>query len=324
MAESPVPVPAAASSVALDRRRLLHLAGMSAGTWALNPERAAAADAPLKGRIRHSLVHWCFRKYWEVEPMCRLAVQLGCQSIELIAPEHWPTLKKHGLSCAIAGSHGFVQGMNNPKYHELCLAKLRQSIDRCAEAGFSTVITFTGFAEDSGPPLDGKLPDLAKLPANRPRIEPDEGVRNCVAGFKEIVGYAEKKKVNLALEMLNSRVDVEMKGHPGYQGDHIDYCLQILRQVGSPRLGLLFDVYHVQIMDGDLITRIRECKDHLFHIHTAGVPGRKELDDTQEINYAPVMQALVDVGYRGFVGHEFIPTRDAEAGLREAIRRCDV
>jgi hydroxypyruvate isomerase len=235
--------------------------------------------------------------------MCRVAKDLGCFSIELVDPKDWPTLKKHGLICALAGSHWFDKGMNNPKYHEMCIDKMRTAIDLCAEAGFPNVITFTGFRED--------IPD-------------EVGLKNCVAGYKKIVGHAEKKKVNLTLEMLNSRVAEEMKGHPGYQGDHTDYCLEIIRQVGSPRLTLLFDVYHVQIMDGDVIRRLRACAPHIGHVHTAGNPGRGELDDKQEINYRPIMQALADVKYAGYVGQEFLPTRDPLQGLREAVALCDV
>jgi hydroxypyruvate isomerase len=258
-----------------------------------------------------------------VEETCRVAKQLGCKSVELVAPQHFATLQRHGLACAIAGSHSFTQGMNNPKYHAMCLEILRKSIDASAAAGVPTVITFTGFAQDTGEPAGGKHADLSKLPKNPPLISPEDGIKHCVAGFKQIVGYAEEKQVNLSLEMLNSRVDIEMKGHPGYQGDHIDYCLEILRQVGSPRLGLLFDIYHVQIMDGDLITRVKQCREFINHVHTAGNPGRGELDDRQEINYPAVMKAVVDIGYKGYVGHEFIPTRDPLAGLREAVRRCD-
>lgn len=310
----------------LHRRRLLQSAAGIAGAAALSANGLAADSGSFqpKGNINHSLVHWCYQKFWNVEEMCSVAKKLGCKSIELIAPEHWPTLKKHGLTCALAGSHLFVQGMNNPKYHEMCLAKMRTSIDQCADAGFPTVITFTGFAEESGEPADGAIPDLTKLPPNRRKIDPDEGIKNCVEGFKKIVGYAEKKKVNLSLEMLNSRVAVDMKGHPGYQGDHTDYCMEIIRQVGSPRFGLLFDVYHVQIMDGDIITRLKQCKEAINHVHTAGNPGRCELDANQEINYAPVMKALVEIGYKGYVGHEFIPTRDVLAGVTEAVRVCDV
>lgn len=286
--------------------------------------RAAEGEYQPQGRINHSIVHWCFQKYWDVEQTCRVAKQLGCKSVELVAPAHFSTLKKHGLTCAIAGSHLFTQGMNNPKYHPMCWELLRKAIDASAAAGVPTVITFTGFAQDTGEPAGGLNPDLSQLPKNLPVLSPEDGIKNCVAGFKQIVGYAEQQKVNLSLEMLNSRVNVEMKGHPGYQGDHLDYCLEILRQVGSPRLGLLFDIYHVQIMDGDLITRVKQCREFINHVHTAGNPGRGELDDSQEINYPPVLKALVDIGYQGFVGHEFIPTRDPVAGLREAVRKCDV
>ncbi|NIL98381.1 MAG: TIM barrel protein [Planctomycetales bacterium] len=282
--------------------------------------------AALKGHIRHSIVHWCFAEYWDVEQTCQVAHKLGCQSVELVGPEHWATLKKYNLSCAIVPSHLFVQGMNNPRYQSACIEMLTQSIDNAAAAGFKTVITFTGYAEETGDWAGGGIPDLEKLPPEGRRvIDPEEGIKNCVAGFKKIVGHAEKKKINLSLEMLNSRVATHpMKGHPGYQGDHTDYCLKIIRQVGSPRLGLLFDIYHVQIMDGDLITRIHQCKDAINHVHTAGNPGRGELDGSQEIQYTPCMEALVKIGYGGYVGHEFIPTREPLAGLSEAVRVCDV
>ncbi len=287
------------------RRGLLQCA---AGAAILGgPAFAAAAEAEgpavKKGRLKQSLVQWCYKKYWDIDQMCRVARELGCVSVEIVDPKNWPTLKKHGLVCAIAGSHGFEKGMNNPKYWDTCLAKMTQAIDACAAAGFPNVITFTGFRED--------IPD-------------DVGLKNCVAGYKKIVGYAEKKKVTLCLEMLNSRVDKEMKGHPGYQGDHTGYCMEIIKQVGSPRLKLLFDIYHVQIMDGDIITRLRKYADAIAHVHTAGNPGRGELDNRQEINYPPIMEALVDVGYKGYVGQEFIPTRDPRQGLREAVRLCDV
>jgi hydroxypyruvate isomerase len=292
----------------LSRRRLLEGAAATAAgavAWGAAARPSAAADAPAatKGNINQSLVEWCYKKYWKFDELCRVAKQLGCVSVELADPKDWPTLKKHGLVCAIATSHGFEKGMNNPDYHEMCIEKIRASIDACAEYGFPNVITFTGFRED--------IPD-------------DVGAKNCVDGFKKIVGYAEKKKVNLCLEMLNSRVDVEMKGHPGYQGDHTDYCIEIIKQVGSPRMKLLFDIYHVQIMDGDVIARIRQHADFIAHIHTAGNPGRAELDDQQEINYPPIMRALLEIGYSGYVGQEFIPTRDPLAGLRQAVALCDV
>jgi hydroxypyruvate isomerase len=266
---------------------------------------ASGIDDPVarRGRVQQSIVRWCFDKYWKIDQLCEVARRLGCPSVELVDPKDWPVLKKHGLVCAIASSHGFEKGMNNPKYQAMCHEKLRQAIEASAAHGCPSVITFTGFRED--------IPD-------------DVGLKNCVAGFKRIIGFAEEKKVNLCLEMLNSRVAETMKGHPGYQGDHTDYCMEIIRQVASPRMKLLFDIYHVQIMDGDVIRRLRQYAEYIGHVHTAGNPGRRELDDQQEINYRPIMQALVDVGYKGYVGQEFIPTRDPEQGLREAVALCDV
>jgi hydroxypyruvate isomerase len=294
----------------LNRRAVLKVAaGMgAAGATALVLPSCAAMEkqaqrAATKGRINQSICYWCFEKHWDLQTMCRIASELGCKSVELVEPQYWPILKEHGLVCAIANSHGFVQGMNNPAYHDMCIAKMREAVDACAEHGFPNVITFTGFRED--------IPD-------------DVGITNCVTGYKKIIGYAEKKKVNLCLEILNSRVDVEMKGHPGYQGDHTDYCMEIVKQVGSPRMKLLFDIYHVQIMDGDIIARIRQYKDYIGHYHTAGNPGRNELDDSQEINYKPIMEEIARTGYTGYVGQEFIPTRDPLKSLKEAVTLCDV
>ena len=261
-----------------------------------------------KGRIKQSLVHWCYGQTWSVEEFVPVAKELGCASIELIETKYYPLLKENGLECAIgfldlAPQMPFEIGFNHPKYHDRVIAATKKAIDAAAEFGFKRVITFTGMAEG---------------------LSLDEGARNCVEGWKKVLPYAESKGVMLCLEMLNSRDPVEMKGHPGYQGDHVDYCVDMLRQVGSPYLKLLFDVYHVQIMDGDIIRRIREIPDLIGHVHTAGNPGRCEIDDKQEINYRPVMEALVDVGYDGFVAHEYIPTRDPMQSLREAVALCDV
>ncbi len=293
----------------MSRRRILSQAGLAA-TAAVASRAAIAAEgradpaAATKGNIKQSLVNWCYAdKFESVEKFAEAARDLGCKSVELIDPKHWDTLKKYGLTCAIAGSHGFVQGMNNPKYQPKCQEILKKQIDASAAAGVPSVITFTGMRED--------IPD-------------DVGMANCVKGYKEIIGYAEEKKMTLCIEMLNSRVDKTMKGHPGYQGDHTDYCIELIKKVGSERMKLLFDIYHVQIMDGDVISRIRQHKEYIGHVHTAGNPGRGELDDKQEINYPPIMRALVEVGYKGYVGQEFVPTREVMAGLREAVVLCDV
>jgi hydroxypyruvate isomerase len=288
--------------IKISRRKVLQVmagsgaAMMAGGVGTSGGERAGA------GRIKQSIAYWCVQKYWSIEKTCLVARELGCRSVELVEPKDWPTLKKYGLVCAIANSHWFDKGMNNPQYHEMCLGKLRESIDACADAGFPNVITFTGLAEGIGP---------------------EEGIKNCVAGYKKIMSYAEKQKVNLCLEVLNSRVAVDMVGVPGYQGDHTDYCMKIVQQVGSPRMKLLFDIFHVQIMDGDIIARIRQYKDYIGHYHTAGNPGRHELDDRQEINYRPIMEEIARSGYTGYVGHEFIPTHDPLEGLRQAVTLCD-
>ena len=300
------------------RRALLKTGlGLAAGATALTPTSAQANKISLfrkkgsgvkKGRINQSVVSWCFANHWSTEKMCKVASDLGCKSIELIAPDQFPILSKHGLTCAITpidmGGPPFVQGWNNPKYHDKVGAATRKAIDAASEFGSPNVIAFNGYAED---------------------VSPEDGITNCVKGLKAIAGHAEKKKVTLCLEMLNTRDDSDPnKGHPGYQGDHIDYCMEILKKVGSPNVKLLFDIYHVQIMDGDVIRRIRECGDMIGHVHTAGNPGRGELDDDQELNYPPIMKALLEIKYKGFVGQEFIPTRDPALGLAEAVELCDV
>ena len=157
-------------------------------------------------------------------------------------------------------------------------------------------------------------------------IGDEQAMKNCVACWKEVIGYAEEKGVNLCLEHLNSRDDTHpMKGHPGYFGDDVDLCVELIRRVDSPRMKLLFDIYHVQIMNGDVIRRLRTYKDYISHIHTAGVPGRGEIDETQELNYPAVMRAILEIGYTGFVAQEFIPTwPDKLAALRHGVRVCDV
>ncbi len=254
------------------------------------------------GRIRQSVVPWCFNPM-TVPELARHAAAMGLQSVELCDPKFWPELKQLGLTVAIAGSHGFARGFANLNQHEECLTLLRKRIDECAAAGVERVITFSGF---------------------RKGISDEAGMKNMVDGLKKIVGYAEQKRVTLCLEMLNSRVSENMKGHPDYFCDDIERSVEVCRRIGSERMKVLFDLYHVQIMHGDLITRIRQHAEYIGHVHTAGVPGRAEIDETQEMNYPPLMQALLDVGYKGFVGQEFIPRRDKIASLAQGVKICDV
>ena len=296
---------------AMTRRQALLSGGMVAVGAAAVQTRAeqAVESAVTRGRLRHSVCRWCFEKHWDLEQTCQIAAGLGCRSVELVDPEHWPVLKKHGLICALTPAHMFIRGMNNPAHWDECLQKLRSGIEASAAAAFPNVITFTGLADTTA--------------HGGSRVDPEEGIRNCVEGYKRVIGQAEKAGVTICLEMLNSRVDEYMIGVPGYQGDHTEYCVEIVRRVGSPRMKLLFDIFHVQIMDGDLIRRIHEHKDLIGHVHVAGNPGRGELDESQEINYPAVMKTLADVGYKGYVGQEFIPTRDPLQGLRQAVIACD-
>jgi sugar phosphate isomerase/epimerase len=277
-------------------------------------------QTPLRGRIRQSIVFWCFNsagEKWDIERTCQVARQLGCVSVEICEPKSWPTLRRYGLSCAIApnGMPGapFKRGFNNPAHRAELLARTRETIDQCAAAGVPSVIAFVGYKwRNADDPASGEIPL-------------EEGIANSVTGLKEIAAYAERKGVNVCVEHLNSRDHSHpMKGHFGYQGDDLDRVAEIIRRVGSPRVKLLFDIYHVQIMHGDLIRRLEQTKDILGHVHTAGNPGRGELDDNQEIHYPPLMKKLLEMGYTGYVGQEFIPTRNPLDGLRQAVRLCDV
>ncbi|MEK9634313.1 MAG: TIM barrel protein, partial [Opitutae bacterium] len=232
--------------------------------------------------------------------------EIGFAAMEGISRKHYPLVKKLGMDISLVGSHGFKNGPVNPKNHEECIAKLTEAIEFCAEAGYKRVITFTGMKEND--------------------MDQDQAQKNCLECWKRVLPLAEKKKITLCLEHLNSRDDSHpMKGHPGYFGDDVDHCAKMINQIGSPSFKLLFDVYHVQVMNGDVIRRIRQYKDVIGHYHTAGNPGRAELDDTQEINYPAVMRAILETGYEGYVAQEFIPTwQDKGLALRHAAETCDV
>ncbi len=316
-----------ASSNSVSRRNVLRGLAATGAASALNNLALAesqttqppAAQAGHR-RIRQSIVYWCFNtagERWNMERTCQVARDLACVSVELMPPEEWPTLRKHGLICAIApnGMPGapFMRGFNNPKFHEEVIDRTKKAIDACAEARFPSVIAFSGFKwRDPDDPKSGE-------------ISRQDGADNCVRGFREAVRHAEKRGVTICMEHLNTRDNSHpMKGHPGYQGDDLDWMASIIRRVNSPRLKLLFDVYHVQIMHGDILRRIEQNRDIIGHVHTAGNPGRGELDERQEINYPAVMRKLVEINYTGYVGQEFIPTRNPLDGLRQAVKLCDV
>ncbi|MEX1184367.1 MAG: TIM barrel protein [Gemmatimonadota bacterium] len=325
----------AAAAASIGRRDMLRgaaVASVATATGMLgcdSPEggaaqdQAATADGPAvrNDRIKQVIVTWpyqAFGEQWDLETLCRVSRDFGCHGIDLAGPDAWPTMREYGLTCACAVNGmpdpPFMKGLNNLRYHEEVIGLTRRRIEECAQAEVPAVIAFNGFEyRDAEDPSSGVIPR-------------DEGAANTVRGLKELALDAERHGVTVVLEHLNTRVtDHDYKGHPGYQGDDIDYCADIIRAVGSSHVKLLFDIYHVQVMDGDVIARIREYgTDLIGHIHTAGVPGRGELDETQELQYAPIMNALLEIGYTGYVGQEFIPTRDPREGLRQAIGVCDV
>ncbi len=221
-------------------------------------------------------------------------------------PKRLARVRELGMNIGYMGGHGFVKGPLDPANWAECESKLRAGIDLAAQFDCKNVITFTGYRVKG--------------------ISDEQANANCIEFWKKLMPYAEQKKVNLILEILNTRDNTHpMKGHPGYYGDHVDLCIDLIKKVDHPRMKLLFDIYHVQIMDGDVIRHIRQHKDYIAHVHTAGVPGRTELDEKQELNYPAVMRALLEIGYTGFVAQEFIPTwPDKVAALRHAVRVCDI
>jgi hydroxypyruvate isomerase len=289
----------------LSRRSVLrHAAGTGAALAATasmvqSPAGAEEAEAPkLKGRINHSVCQWCYRM--PLEDLCKAAKAMGIRSIDLVGPRDWPTLKKYGLTCAMAtgAGMGIDRGFNRVEYHDKLVASFETLIPQAAAAGLENVICMSG---------------------NRAGISDDEGLENCVKGLKRLMSLAEKSKVNVVMELLNSKKD-----HKDYQCDHTAWGVEVCKRVGSERCKLLYDIYHMQIMEGDLIATIRQNIQYIAHFHTGGVPGRNEIDDTQEIYYPAVMRAIADSGFKGFVAQEFIPRRDPLTSLRQAIQICDV
>ena len=258
-----------------------------------------------KGRIRQSVMGWCFKPMPALE-LAKHCKAIGLEAMEGVSAQDYPAIRKLGLKISLVGSHGFKKGPFSRANHEYCVERLKAGIDLAVEVNCPSVITFTGMREKG--------------------TKDAEGERNCVELWKSVIGYAEKKKINLVLEHLNTRDDSHpMKGHPGYFGEDVDHCVELIRKVNSPNMKLLFDVYHVQIMNGDVIRRIGQYKDLIGHYHTAGNPGRAELDENQEINYPAVMRAIVATGYKDFVAQEFIPTwDDPVAALRHSAMVCDV
>lgn len=291
----------------LSRRSLLKKSAISltVGTMAMTGIRQAQATetdtaspkTELKGRIRQSVCKWCYGSI-PLETFAQYCAGIGIRSIELLEPSDWPILKKYGLICAMTPSHSIGKGLNRVENHEECLAKIRGGIDATSEAGFPNVICFSG---------------------NRAGMDDGDGLKNCATALKEVVGYAEQKNVTICMELLNSK-----RNHKDYMCDHTAWGGALVRSVGSENFRLLYDIYHMQVQEGDVIDTIREYADCIGHYHTAGVPGRNEIDDSQELYYPAIMNAIVKTGFKGYVGQEFVPKRDPLKSLQQAVEICDV
>ena len=275
------------------RRSLLRAAGASVvGTLA-----APLSASGSKGNIRQSVCRWCYGNI-PLDKLAAAAAKMGYRSVELLLPEEYKVVKRYGLTCAMVRCKSIADGLNRKENHGWIEQELRRHI---------------AFAADEG------LPNVICMAGNRRRMSDEEGLENCAAGLKRVVGLAEKKKVTVCMEGLNSKVD-----HKDYMYDFTPWGVRLAKKVGSPRFRLLYDIYHMQIMEGDVIRTVRKYKDYIAHYHTGGVPGRHELDDTQELNYTAICQAIVATKYEGFISQEFIPTRDPFASLAQAFKICDV
>jgi hydroxypyruvate isomerase len=284
------------------RRDVLRAAvagGAGLAAWGLAPLQSGAEPA-LKAHLKQSVARWTL-KAQSLDQLCQTVKRLGISAIDLVGPEDWPTLKKHGVFSAMCNGAeiSLEQGFAATQFHDELVARYTRHIDLVADAGYRNLICFSG---------------------NRNGMDPQDGLKNAEAGLKRILGHAEKRGVMLVMELLNSKVN-----HPDYLCDHSAWGVALCKRLGSQNFGLLFDIYHMQIMEGDIIASIRAHHDCFAHYHTAGVPGRHELGDDQELNYRAISRAIRDTGFTGYLAHEFTAvSSDPVVALREAIRLCDV
>jgi hydroxypyruvate isomerase len=296
----------------LPRRELLKqlaagAAGLSVlGSGLLLSGAAAAAPATagaLKGNIRHSVSRWTYGDL-SIEELCLLVKSLGFSAIDLVGPEDWPMLKKHGIDSSMCNGAelNLVDGWSDPKFHPELIQRYLKHIDLVAEAGYTNLICFSGNARG---------------------MDREVALQNAVTGLKQILPQAEKRGVVLQMELFNSKVD-----HPDYLADGTAWAIELCKRLNSPNFKLLYDIYHMQIMEGDIIRTIKDNHQYFGHYHTAGVPGRHEIDDSQELNYVAIAKAIRDIGFTGYLAQEFVPTPKTKEGraqsLAQAIRICDV
>ena len=265
-----------------------------------SPLLEAASIKPIKlgGQVNHSVCKWCYRDL-SLDELAQAASQFGMHSVELLTPKQFPTLNKYDLVCAMSnGPGGITKGFNRIENHGWLIEGFEEMIPQVAEAGFPNIICFSG---------------------NRDGLDDEVGIKHCAEGLKKIMPIAEKHKVTVCMELLNSKVN-----HKDYQCDKSAWGIELCDQVGSERFKLLYDIYHMQIMEGDVIRTIQQSHQYFGHYHTGGNPGRNEIDHTQELNYPAICQAIVDTGFKGYIAQEFIPKRHPLGSLYEAVRLCDV
>lgn len=288
------------------RRNALKAIAISSGAVAgiSLTRRVEAAEAvlsgDLKGRVNHSVCRWCYNGI-ALEDLCKAAKNIGLSSIELTGPDEWPILRKYDLTSAMpsGAGMGIEKGFNDPQYHDALVASYEAIIPKLANAGLNQIICFSG---------------------NRNGLDDEKGIENCAIGLKRLMPLAEKHKVTIVMELLNSKVN-----HKDYQCDKTPWGVALCDKVGSENFKLLYDIYHMQIMEGDVIATIRKYHPYISHYHTGGVPGRNEIDETQELYYPAIIKAILDTGFKGYVAQEFIPKReDKIASLKQGVEICDV
>ncbi len=300
----------------MNRRNLLKSSaslgiGLSAASQ-LTMTEAAAKEAGYEGQVKHSACKWCYRKI-ELDDFCQQGKEIGLHSVELLKPEDFPTLHKYDLDCAMVSFPSvekeiggekkkigpIAHAFNRVEHHDTLVELYTPYIKECVEAGFKNIICFSG---------------------NRFGMDDEEGLKNCAIGLKRLMPLCEKLGVTLSMELLNSKVN-----HKDYMADTSSWGAALCEEIGSESFKLLYDIYHMQIMEGDVIATIKERHKYFSHYHTGGVPGRAEIDETQELYYPAIIKAIYDTGYQGFIGQEFIPKKaDKIASLKDAVERCSV
>ncbi len=287
----------------MDRKQALKKMALGTATALALPQLAKGMDIlspELKNNINHSVCRWCYNAI-PLEDLAKASKVMGLKSIELLKAEEWPVVIKEGLTCAMgsAASMGLDKGFNDPTFHEQLLKDYSLTIPKAVDAGLKNLICFSG---------------------NTNGLSSEKGLENCAIGLEPVLKVAAKYNITITMELLNSKVN-----HKDYQCDHTEWGVKLCEKLGSPNFNLLYDIYHMQIMEGDVIATINKYSKYIGHYHTGGVPGRNEIDETQELYYPAIMQAILNTGFKGFVAQEFIPKRADKLGsLRQGVWTCDV